>query len=212
MSCDSCSPTRSSSWHSSTCASARACTTPISSRSGRGNDDAITHLPALARLVALAGDETPCTSSRVIGVEQSNSSVVIDESVVLKLYRRLEAGPSPEVELLRALEEAGFDSAPRLLGAIEHDREPLEATLAVVTEHVPSAGGGWELTLASLEADDLDWLPAGRAGSERSPVRCTRHSPPRPIRTWRRRRRARRRSACWRRRSTRRSRLAADLP
>ncbi len=127
---------------------------------GPGNDDAITHLPALARLVALAGYETPCTSSRVMGVEQSNSSVVIDESVVLKLYRRLEAGPSPEVEMLRVLEAAGFDSAPRLLGAIEHDREPLEATLAVLTEYVPSAGGGWELALASLEADDLGWLPA----------------------------------------------------
>ena len=62
--------------------------------------------------------------------------------------------------MLRVLEAAGFDSAPRLLGAIEHDREPLEATLAVLTEYVPSAGGGWELALASLEADDLDWLPA----------------------------------------------------
>ena len=95
-----------------------------------------------------------------MGVEQSNSSVAIDESVVLKLYRRLEAGPSPEVELLRVLAAAGFDSAPRLLGVIEHDREPLEATLAVLTEYVPSAGGGWELALASLEADDIGWLPA----------------------------------------------------
>ena len=44
---------------------------------------------------------------RPIGVEQSNSSVVVDEQFVLKVYRRLEAGPNPELELLRALEGGG---------------------------------------------------------------------------------------------------------
>ena len=127
---------------------------------GPDGEDACEHLPALARLVALAGADTPCASARAIGVEQSNSSVVLDESVVLKLYRRLEAGPSPEAELLRALEEAGFASAPRLRGVIELPDPPLEATLAVVTDYVPSAGGGWELTLAALAAGDPGWLPA----------------------------------------------------
>jgi len=127
---------------------------------GPNGEDAYEHLPALARLVALAGVDTPCASARAIGVEQSNSSVVLDESVVLKLYRRIEAGSSPEVELLRTLEEAGFASAPRLRGVIVLSDAPLEVTLAVVTDFVPSAGGGWELTLAALAAGDPGWLPA----------------------------------------------------
>lgn len=126
---------------------------------GPEGQDAAECLPALARLAALAGADGRCTSSRVVGVEQSNSSVVLDERLVLKLYRRLEAGPSPEVELLQALEEAGFDSAPRLRGVIEHEHEPLEGTLAIVTDYIPAAGAGWELTLASLVEGDPGWLP-----------------------------------------------------
>ena len=127
---------------------------------GPNGEDAIDHLPALARLASLAGVATPGLSARTIGVEQSNSSSVLDESVVLKLYRRLEAGPSPEVELLRVLEDAGFASAPRLRGVIRFAYEKDEATLAVLTEYVPSAGGGWELALASLASGDTGWLPA----------------------------------------------------
>ena len=126
---------------------------------GQGCEEAIEHPPALARLAELAGVTTTCKSTRVIGVEQSNSSAVLDESFVLKLYRRVETGPSPEVELLRALEESGFSSAPRVRGVIEYSRDELVATLAVVTDFVPSSGGGWELALASLASGDADWLP-----------------------------------------------------
>ena len=126
-------------------------------------EDATEHLPALARLVALAGADTPCAASRPIGVEQSNTSVVLDESVVLKLYRRLEGGPGLEVELLRGLQESGFVSAPRLRGVIELADGKHGATLAVVTDYVPSAGAGWELTLTGLAGGEPGWLPA-RAG------------------------------------------------
>jgi len=133
---------------------------------GPDGEDATEQLPALARLVALAGAETPCLTARASGVEQSNTSVVLDESVVLKLYRRLEAGPSPEVELLRALEAAGFAAAPKLRGVIELTGAPFESTVAVFTDYVPSAGGGWELTLASLAEGNAGWLPtrASRLG------------------------------------------------
>ena len=76
---------------------------------------------------------------RPLGVEQSNSSVVLDELHVLKLYRRLEAGPNPELELLRALACAGFANAPRLEGALETTGPPLETALAVVHEFVAVA-------------------------------------------------------------------------
>ena len=110
------------------------------------------------RLAALAGVPADGARVRPLGVEQSNSSVVLDELHVLKLYRRLEAGPNPELELLRALGARRFPNAPRLEGTLETEGPPLETALASVTALVPSLGGGWELTLDSL-ADDRSWLP-----------------------------------------------------
>jgi maltokinase len=83
---------------------------------------------------------------------------VLDELHVLKLYRRLEAGPNPELEILRALGAARFANAPRLEGALETQGPPLETALASVTALVPAVGGGWELALDSLR-DDPSWLP-----------------------------------------------------
>jgi predicted trehalose synthase len=110
------------------------------------------------RLATLAGVPAEGARVRSLGVEQSNSSVVLDELHVLKLYRRLEAGPNPELELLRALASRRFANAPRLEGALETEGPPLETALASVTALVPSLGGGWELTLDSL-GDDSSWLP-----------------------------------------------------
>jgi predicted trehalose synthase len=110
------------------------------------------------RLAALAGVQADGARVRSLGVEQSNSSVVLDELHFLKLYRRLEAGPNPELELLRALAVRRFANAPRLEGALETEGPPLETALVSVTALVPSVGGGWELTLDSL-GDDSSWLP-----------------------------------------------------
>ena len=110
------------------------------------------------RLAALAGVPAEGARVRSFGVEQSNSSVVLDELHVLKLYRRLEAGPNPELELLRALAARRFGNAPRLEGTLETEGPPLETALVSVTALVPSLGGGWELTVDSL-ADDPSWLP-----------------------------------------------------
>ena len=50
---------------------------------------------------------------RRLGVEQSNTSVVFGDRLILKVYRRLEAGLNPELELLRFLTERGFPNIPR---------------------------------------------------------------------------------------------------
>jgi trehalose synthase-fused probable maltokinase len=111
-----------------------------------------------ARIASLAGVHTEGARVRPLGVEQSNSSVVLDDLHVLKLYRRLEAGPNPELEVLRALAAQGFANGPRMEGALETPGPPLGTALATVTALVPSAGGGWELTLESFQ-DDASWLP-----------------------------------------------------
>jgi maltokinase len=127
---------------------------------GEGDEvvDAFERPEVAGRLASLAGVPAEGARVRPLGVEQSNSSVVLDELHMLKLYRHLEAGPNPELELLAALAAQGFPNVPRLEGALETTDPPVEAALASVTAFVPSAGGGWELTLASF-GDDPSWLP-----------------------------------------------------
>ena len=95
-------------------------------------------------------------SVRTMGAEQSNTSLVFDEEVVLKAYRRVEAGVNPELEVLRFLTESGFPSIPALDGWIAYVGTPLEATLAIAQDFVRSEGDGWELALRALEAGEGD--------------------------------------------------------
>jgi trehalose synthase-fused probable maltokinase len=96
---------------------------------------------------------------RRMGVEQSNTSVVFEERLVLKLYRRLEPGVNPELELVRFLTERGFAGIPALEGWAAYVGQPLDATLAILQQFVPGEGDGWALALASLEAARDDFLP-----------------------------------------------------
>jgi len=120
--------------------------------------DAFERPEVASRVASLAGVATEGARVRPLGVEQSNSSVVLDELHVLKLYRRLQAGPNPELEVLNALASAGFANAPRLEGALTTEGPPLETALASLTALVPSVGGGWEITLGAFR-DDPSWLP-----------------------------------------------------
>jgi len=96
---------------------------------------------------------------RPMGGEQSNSSLVLDERLALKLYRRIEPGMNPELELLRFLTDRGFPHVAALEGYISYEGRPLEATLAILQRFVPSRGDGWELALDTLGSEP-GWLPA----------------------------------------------------
>jgi trehalose synthase-fused probable maltokinase len=87
---------------------------------------------------------------RPMGSEQSNTSVVLDERLVLKLYRRLEAGVNPELELLRFLTERGFPAIASLEGWAAHLGQPLDATLAILQDFVPVREDGWTMALADV--------------------------------------------------------------
>jgi len=127
---------------------------------GEGDEaiDVFERAEVATRVAALAGVTAEGASVRPVDVEQSNSSVVLDELHMLKLYRRLEAGPNPELEILRVLALQRFPNAPRLQGVLETSGPPLETVLASITSLVPALGDGWGLTLDSL-ADDASWLP-----------------------------------------------------
>jgi maltokinase len=95
---------------------------------------------------------------RPMGVEQSNTSLVFDDTLVLKLYRRLEPGINPELELLRFLTEHGFPNIPTLEGWAQYLGKPMDATLATLQHFVPNAGDGWQLALDSLAGDPEAFL------------------------------------------------------
>ena len=62
------------------------------------------------------GDRQELREARPVGAEQSNTSIVFDEELILKVFRRLEAGINPELELLRFLTEHGFENIAQLAG------------------------------------------------------------------------------------------------
>jgi|SRR5579862_273659 len=99
---------------------------------------------------------------RLVSSEQSNSSVVFGEELILKVFRRLEPGVNPELEVLRFLGEHGFENAPALVGWYEYSGGPLTATLGLLQEFVAGTVDGWELALDEI-ADTperfLDRLP-----------------------------------------------------
>ncbi len=90
---------------------------------------------------------------RPIGVEQSNSSTVFADRLIMKVYRRIEPGPNPELELLRFLTEHGFDNVARLSGWYEHTGRLVDATLGLVQEFLPGVRDGWDLALDGFGED-----------------------------------------------------------
>jgi trehalose synthase-fused probable maltokinase len=90
---------------------------------------------------------------RPVGAEQSNSSVVFGERLILKAFRRLEPGVNPELELLRFLSERRFEHIAPLAGWYELQGRLLDATLGILQEYLAGARDGWELTLDGLERE-----------------------------------------------------------
>jgi maltose alpha-D-glucosyltransferase / alpha-amylase len=92
------------------------------------------------------------TSSTVLGVEQSNSSMVFDGKYFLKLYRKLEDGVNPDVEVTRFLSEnTGFANVPAFAGAIEYRRAKSEPTVVgAMQSAITSEGDAWSMTLDSV--------------------------------------------------------------
>jgi maltokinase len=87
---------------------------------------------------------------RVIEAEQSNTSIVFDEELILKVFRRLEPGVNPELEVLRFLGERGFANTAALAGWYSYEGEPLSATLGILQQFVRDGLDGWDLALDEI--------------------------------------------------------------
>jgi trehalose synthase-fused probable maltokinase len=95
---------------------------------------------------------------RPVGVEQSNSSIVFGEALILKAFRRVEPGVNPELELLRFLSERGFPNIAPLAGWYEFEGRFIDATLGILQEYVAGARDGWELALEEIGTDPDGFL------------------------------------------------------
>jgi predicted trehalose synthase len=91
--------------------------------------------------------------ARLVGAEQSNTSLVFDDELILKVFRRLEPGINPELEMLRFLTEHGFDHIAALGGWYAYSGGPLSATLGILQEFVSEGEDGWELALQEIAED-----------------------------------------------------------
>lgn len=98
-----------------------------------------------ALLHEVAPDENP-QQVRHLGLEQSNTTFVFDERILLKLYRKVVDGPNPDVDVPDALHRVGFTYTPAVLGRWRRDGRDL----ASVQPFLAGATDGWSLALASL--------------------------------------------------------------
>ncbi len=100
----------------------------------------------------ISGGNEAAPESRVLSVEQSNSSLLYGEKVFVKVFRRIQAGVNPDAEVLRFLtEERKFPQVPRFVGALEWPVASGErALLAVAIAAVPNRGDAWTFALAEV--------------------------------------------------------------
>ena len=86
-----------------------------------------------------------------LSVEQSNSSMIIGDFAMLKLFRRVASGPHPESEMGRFLTEQGFSNIAPLLGEmVRIDPDGERHTLAVLQGFIRNQGDAWTWTLDLL--------------------------------------------------------------
>ena len=113
---------------------------------------------ALGQLVPGGPASIAGLPERLLDADQSNTSAIVAEAVLLKTYRRLESGLNPELELLAFLtEEAGFAAVPPLAGYVEMVSAAAgTATVAVAQAFIAEGTDAYETIAESLTA----WLLA----------------------------------------------------
>ncbi|WP_030927532.1 maltokinase N-terminal cap-like domain-containing protein [Streptomyces sp. NRRL S-646] len=105
---------------------------------------------------------------RVLEAEQSNSSLVYGDEFILKVFRRVQPGVNPDLEVPGALAGQGCGRVPAPV-AWFRTTHPQEATLGVLQPFLPDASDGWALALQALAAGDEFTVQArelGRATAE----------------------------------------------
>ncbi|MGW5431382.1 maltokinase N-terminal cap-like domain-containing protein [Streptomyces sp. NPDC004059] len=90
---------------------------------------------------------------RLLDAEQSNSSIVYGDAYILKVFRRIQPGVNPDLEVTAALAAQGCTRVPAPV-AWFGTTAPEPATLGVLQPFLPDATDGWTLALRALAAGD----------------------------------------------------------
>jgi maltose alpha-D-glucosyltransferase/alpha-amylase len=89
---------------------------------------------------------------RVIETEPCSSTAVVDNDYVFRLYRKLESGINPAIEVGRFLTDvADFANTPAMLGSVELVEGNSKSAVAIVHAFVENQGDGWTVTAAYLD-------------------------------------------------------------
>ena len=99
-----------------------------------------------------ASDLNPQLESAVSRAEQSNTSVIFGTQFILKLFRKVEPGVNPDIEIGTFLTEHGFVNTPAVLGTLGYRSKAEDATYSagILQKFVANRGDAWKYTLDSL--------------------------------------------------------------
>jgi maltose alpha-D-glucosyltransferase/alpha-amylase len=93
-------------------------------------------------------EEKEYISSKFMGVEQSNTSIIYNNTLVLKIFRRIYISMNPDYEISRFLtERMHFKSSPEYMGSISVILTEGNITLGLMQKLVPNQGDAWKFML-----------------------------------------------------------------
>jgi maltose alpha-D-glucosyltransferase/alpha-amylase len=104
--------------------------------------------------------------------DQSNTSILFGFRFIMKLFRRIEPGPHPEIEVGEVLAERGFTRMPRLSGTLSYVGADTVSVVALAQEYVFNQGNGWQVSIDELGRffERAGTLPARSATRETPPA------------------------------------------
>ncbi|MER5218641.1 maltokinase [Streptomyces sp. NPDC002838] len=106
---------------------------------------------------------------RLLDAEQSNSSLVYGDEFILKVFRRIQPGVNPDLEVPRALAEQGCRRVPAPVAWFS-TTHPQDATLGVLQPYLRDASDGWTLALRALGTGDHFTVQARELGQAMAEV------------------------------------------
>jgi maltokinase len=113
--------------------------------------------PFVEALVPTGADGLAAAEEHRLGVEQSNTSATLGDRLMLKLYRRLQSGENPELEVGAFLESVGCTVTPRMAGSMRYlGADGSAAAAAMLQQRVASRGDAWaQLTSALATGENM---------------------------------------------------------
>ena len=109
------------------------------------------HGTLVGQRTAALDQDVPRLESFVSRAEQSNTSIIFGDRYILKLFRKLEPGINPDIEIGSFLTQRGFKNTPAVLGTVEYKGQSGEpCAIGILQQFVRNEGDAWSYTLKSL--------------------------------------------------------------